>query len=163
MDDQDSTDLEKCVDWLSYQKTDTQVNLIIAYGAFGGRVDHNLHCMHTLQKYYQRNQCADVFALMGEESLMMYLKAGLTEIKQSKYEDSDGCGLIPIGKPVEKISTTGLKWNLGNFERQEGESIQFGKLISTSNAIVAPTVKVMTSDPVFWTTTLKEQKDLSKL
>jgi hypothetical protein len=48
-----------------------------------------------------------------------------------------------------------LKWNLGDFEAGKGEEIRMGGLISTSNSIEGDKVKVMTSDPVFWATTLK--------
>jgi hypothetical protein len=47
--------------------------------------------------YYQKNLSSDIFALMGEESLMLYLQEGQTEIKLSSIESLDGCGLIPIG------------------------------------------------------------------
>jgi hypothetical protein len=45
---------------------------------------------------------------MGDESLMLYVKEGLTEIKLSNlFESTLGCGIIPIGKPAD-VCTTGL-------------------------------------------------------
>ena len=50
---------------------------------------------------------------MDQFSLMVYLQPGDNEIKINKdFQDMDGCGLIPLGTPVNNISTTGLKWNL---------------------------------------------------
>ncbi len=62
-------------------------------------------------------------------------------------------GLVPMGEQAEKVTTTGLKWNL-----DEGQ-LGFGLLVSTSNAFEknAEKVTVDTSGTLLFT--LESDKD----
>ncbi len=56
-------------------------------------------------------------------------------------------GLVPVGEKVEKVTTTGLKWNL------DKSQLGFGLLVSTSNAFEknAEKVTVDTSGTLLFT------------
>lgn len=70
--------------------------------------------------------------LVDKYSLMILVKVGKTIVKPSQLEDSQGCGLIPIGGPVNQVRTEGLMWNLNL-----GQEMSMGGLISTSNQMIA--------------------------
>ena len=55
------------------------------------------------------------------------------------------CGLIPVGGAVQRVTTTGLTWNLS------GQRLAFGELVSSSNLLQDDVVSIETSDPVLWT------------
>ena len=86
--------------------------------------------------------------------------------------EGPGCGLVALGAPAAGVETSGLKWNLGRSERRERESreaggegekghpvLGMGGLQSTSNSLVegGRQVTVTASDPLLWTTTLREE------
>ena len=56
------------------------------------------------------------------------------------------CGLIPLGCRCESITTSGLMWDL------DGTTpLVFGGLVSSSNRIMEPIVKVSSSHPIIFT------------
>jgi len=56
------------------------------------------------------------------------------------------CGLIPLGCRCESITTSGLMWDL------DGTTpLVFGGLVSSSNRIMEPVVKVSSSHPIIFT------------
>ena len=71
-----------------------------------------------------------------------------------KYESRVGVGLLPIGQEVKYVQTTGLKWNLGDTENNQWDSLSFLDLISSSNEIVSDCVTVKCSGPLLFSTTL---------
>lgn len=73
------------------------------------------------------------------------LGRGVHEIHVDLAREGPTCGLLPVGKAVERVSTSGLEWNL-----DEGE-MAFGGLISSSNAFKESVVRVSTSDTILWT------------
>ena len=61
------------------------------------------------------------------------------------------CGLVPIAGACQSITTAGLEWDM------DGACMVFGGLVSTSNIVAQPEVRVRTSDPVLWTMNLSEE------
>jgi hypothetical protein len=85
---------------------------------------------------------------------MIFLEAGENKIIPSKkYESKKGCGIIPLGGKVERIQTSGLKFNLGNKD-DTLDSLDFSEVINTSNTMVADMIMVNNSDPVLFCTTI---------
>ncbi|KAG9142795.1 hypothetical protein Leryth_005546 [Lithospermum erythrorhizon] len=148
--DQDTTDLHKCVDYIVHMPNLEQSNLrILAVGALGGRFDHEMGNINVLCRF------SDVqLILLSDHCLIQLLPhTYLHEIQiQSSIEGPD-CGLIPIGGPSRRTTTTGLKWNLTDAE------LSFGKLVSTSNSVQGDIVTVTCDSDLLWTITIKRPEE----
>ena len=92
--------------------------------------------------------------LFSDENAAILLKPGEHSIFCPNFGDDipervigEGptCGLIPIGHPCEKVTTTGLKWNL------DANPLEFGGLVSTSNRLMASKITVKCSHPLLFT------------
>ena len=99
---------------------------------------------------------------MDQYNVGMMLEPGESRVFPSAdFEDTSGCGLIPLGTQKCKLATTGYKWNLGKFNhpRQHVE-LAFGTFISTSNKRVSESIGVDTDSPLFYCSSLifKEPK-----
>lgn len=96
--EKDQTDLEVALQ----EAFDRGAETVTLYGAWGGRIDHSLTNALILFRYPGRVQLKTkhelVFAI--EKELHWIAKPGQT------------LSLIPLGGPVEGITTSGLKWNL---------------------------------------------------
>jgi thiamine pyrophosphokinase len=79
------------------------------------------------------------------------IDAGQSTIIIDEEVQGPQCGLIPLGGPVVKISTKGLRWNLNEAR------LEFGRLISTSNCLEAKEIIIDSSDPFLWTTALHKR------
>ena len=182
--DQNHTDLEKCIRYVtSHQKIHKPENLIqmyklgrkgrvyryapnkiLAYPAFGGRMDHTLSALHALAQYRsEMPECAihTEVVLLSNESLMLLLEIGETKLYLSEsFELKAGCGLIPLGTNEVSLCTTGLKWNLGIYNQESNsvhrkmDTLAFGHFISTSNETTKRYIRVVTEKPIFWCSTV---------
>lgn len=128
---------------------------IVILGAFGGRFDQEISNIHALfrwqNKFYR-------IILMGHDNIAFLLEPGLHTIIPVNEMEGKKCGILPLGEKVNKVTTTGLKWNLDNQE------INLGSFISTSNEIMIPSeiinndmaenynkVTIETSGSIIWT------------
>lgn len=167
--DQDSNDLDKTLVVLKDLLTpaassdETQpVRIeqeIIIVGAFGGRFDQEMANIHALFRW------KDVFArivLLDTDSVTFLLDERYHHEIYLQREpnivmEGTVIGLLPIGRPAERVSTTGLQWNLHD------HPLSFGQLISSSNRFCEndPTatqincVTVDTSDDLVWTSSFR--------
>jgi len=133
--DEDTTDLEKCLDLLKSLKL--SFSQVIVMGAFGGRIDHEFSHYSVLYKYPETN-----IVLVSPKRAAMLLRAGSHAIHTNLL--GPNCGLIPLGTPVRRVQTEGLKWDL------HGQEMGMDGLISTSNRIKKEEVHVSCSDALLW-------------
>lgn len=135
--DVNRNDLDKCLEQVQ------DFERVIVYGAFGGRFDQEMASFQAL--FCWRNIISELW-LMDHQNMAFLLEPEVEnriEVGKEKV-----CGLIPLGQPCKSVTTSGLKWNL------EGQSLEFGGLVSTSNHILDSTVTIRCSSPLIFTTIL---------
>ncbi|RXW21040.1 hypothetical protein EST38_g4802 [Candolleomyces aberdarensis] len=168
-DDQDSTDLMKCIQALEEKELrdnsevgppsssftaisdhdDSQQQYdIVLLGGLAGRLDQTIHTLsylHKLRKSRQR-----VYAVT-DDNVGWVLDDGEHELKIDHDVLGPTCGLLPVGIDSTILSTRGLRWNL------ERHPSSFEGMVSTSNHLVPhEDVWVSTSKPIWWTAELRQ-------
>ncbi|XP_059173979.1 thiamin pyrophosphokinase 1-like [Physella acuta] len=147
--DQDETDFTKCLRVVTERVDQKTIEMVVAIGAFGGRMDHTLANINTLYTAFSLAQVP--LLLLSDSSLALLLDKGEHTLHCDTGLEGDWCGLVPIGQPALNVTTTGLKYNLTN------DKMSFGELISTSNTLADSIVTVTTDQPLLW---LMGYKDL---
>ena len=124
---------------------------VLVLGALGGRFDHDMANINTLFKWTKH---FDSLTLFSNENMVQLLEPGRhVIIPDRNLEEGPTCGLIPIGLPVDNITTNGLKWNLSK------QTLNFGGLVSTSNRIVDKKIVIDTPNGhILWTTSFSLSK-----
>lgn len=177
-DDQDTTDLDKA---LKVAHDKFKCNDIVILGQFcnSNRFDHSFGIIQSLFKYQttltneKENNLSKKSAIVISDNSLMQL---ILPIKEENNDNNGGrggsndkividdtqwkthhikaikgshCGIIPIAGKCEIVKTEGLKYNL-----IEGQSLEFGHLISTSNLVMSDDVYITTNKPLLWTMTV---------
>lgn len=148
-DDQDTTDLHKCITYVcDFVSDEDKPNLcILVAGALGGRFDHEMGNVNTLCHFSTTR-----IVLLSDDCLIQLLPSSRHhEIHIQSSIEGPHCGLIPIGKPSGSSTTTGLQWDLDDTE------MRFGGLVSTSNIVKGEIVTVRSDSDLLWTISLKKQ------
>eukprot|EP00347_Sterkiella_histriomuscorum_P000162 403376935 len=154
-DDQDSTDLQKCLVYAENQRKHDSLSLEtpcikIVIGAFGGRLDQTMLNMSILFTQMYDQSCP--LYLCDEHTLAFKVPKGDTKILFSdKFESKQGIGLIP--SQLTKIQSTGLKWDLGE---EPFDKISMDLHISSSNARKGNEVEVTCDRDIIFTSTIKD-------
>lgn len=112
-----------------------QFKNVIVMGGLGGCTSHEFANMNVLIEYNRP------IYLISESNLAIALFRGRHKIHCRK--DSH-VSIIPLGNKCNNITTNGLRWNLNN------QSLEFGKLVSTSNQAIEDVVDIEVSDTVLW-------------
>lgn len=149
---QDTNDMDKCLQLVygmqEQQQKDGTINTtrfnIVVLGSMGGRFDQEMQNVNALYRW----TCFNRILLLSNSTLAFLLIPGKHEVIPNFLVERRTCGLIPIGKSCNSITTFGLQWDLHE------NSLEFGGLISTSNHIKGDRVAIETSDPIIWTTAL---------
>ena len=152
--DQDSTDLEKCLREVERRQAasgGTALFRVIVYGAFGGRFDHEAQNLNVLYRSHSR---FEAITLLSGDTIASLLPAGVHNVRVAWPFEGPTVGLVPLGEPAE-LTTCGLRWDV------ERWPTSFGGNISTSNAVegcagssdewVRPVVRIEVTAPVVWT------------
>ncbi|XP_066307900.1 thiamine pyrophosphokinase 1-like [Miscanthus floridulus] len=143
--DQDTTDLHKCVSFITSNLPIPENLCILVLGALGGRFDHEMgehQCIVPLFKH-------QILLLSDDCSIFLLPKTHSHEIHVEKSVEGPHCGLIPMGGPSAITTTTGLRWNLDN------SSTRYGGLISTSNIVDDDKVTVTSDSDLIGTISLR--------
>ncbi|KAL4458874.1 hypothetical protein ABPG75_013739 [Micractinium tetrahymenae] len=145
--DQDSTDLQKCIQFVRQQAEEQGLQLqqltLVALGALGGRLDHTLSNLSTLYMYPDMS-----LVLLGDGNLARLVPAGRAVIRPDRRLEGPTCGLVPCAGGAV-ASSSGLRWNL------HSTPMAFGGLVSTSNIIEADEIHVESDSHLVWTTRLR--------
>ncbi|KAF3495548.1 hypothetical protein DY000_02051776, partial [Brassica cretica] len=147
--DQDTTDLDKCILFIrdSPLNQESSKLQILATGALGGRFDHEAGNLNVLYRYPDTK-----ITLLSDDCLIQLLpKIHRHEIHIQPSLLGPHCGLIPIGAPSAKTTTTGLQWDLTDTE------MRFGGLVSTSNLVKGEKITVESDSDLLWTISIKKQ------
>ena len=122
--DQESTDLEKALDYLLMKK----IYDVVVVGATGGRPDHTLANFSILKKYHRRMRLrySDSFCELQVIDRSLSLESEVGSV----------VSLMPLGK-CDGITTTGLKYRLRN------ETLELGVREGTSNEVISSPVKIL--------------------
>lgn len=121
---------------------------IVVVGGHGGRFDQTLGNLNVLYTAAQRGRA--IFWLDVTTAILV-LPTGSHRISVQPTLEGPLCGLVPIGAPVDSVSTSGLRWNVC----EQRLACGVGGLISTSNQVMGDSVVVHTSQPLLWTIELR--------
>jgi thiamine pyrophosphokinase len=109
--DQDSTDLEKCINYIPDSKVSLTIQLNVTYqsililGGLGGNFTQALGNINTLYLFPHKK-----ISLLSDENVTFLLQPGTHNIECT---EGTKVGLIPIGNICSSVTTSGLKWDIG--------------------------------------------------
>ncbi|GER24738.1 thiamin pyrophosphokinase family protein [Striga asiatica] len=136
-DDQDTTDLHKCVAYIQEMPNlkNQELGILVA-GALGGRFDHEVGNINVLCRFPNTR-----IVLLSDDCLIQLLPCSHRhEIYIQPAIEGPHCGLIPISGP-SKTDT----------------EMRFGGLISTSNIVKAEKVTVQADAHLLWTISINKK------
>lgn len=164
IDDQNQTELERCINLATASK---KLKRILCHGALGGRIDQTMATINTLHHLSSHKKVSemDQIIMMDKFSKMIYLHPGVQYLLQMSKEIDlfYGVGLVPIPGQFslkdgdkDRVETKGLQWNLGL--KYNTAKLEWGSVISTSNHIKNEKFQVSVlsqSVPLVFSTSLK--------
>ncbi|CAH0605526.1 unnamed protein product [Chrysodeixis includens] len=128
-----------------------ELDSAIAFAQNSGRIDQVLGNIQTLFLARDKLLMTPTIKvyLISDESISWILSPGdhiIPVSEETRKAKRVWCSLVPIGEPCKKISSTGLKWNLGDCHQ-----LKYGNLVSTSNTFDgSDTVTINCSNTVLW-------------
>ncbi|XP_074653116.1 thiamine pyrophosphokinase 1-like [Tubulanus polymorphus] len=146
--DQNATDFTKCLHIVLDKIDENKVDCIVVIGGIGGRFDHTMANLNTLYRAVDLTSLP--IYMQDHHSLACVLNQGSHRIMNNSL-CGKWCGLLPVGCDSATVSTTGLKWNLDNYQ------LKFSGLVSTSNKHDENSdhVTVVTDKRIVWTMAIK--------
>ncbi|MCB1112871.1 MAG: thiamine diphosphokinase [Chlamydiales bacterium] len=119
--DKDETDLELAVE----EAIDLGAENILLLGALGGRCDHHLATLYLMARHPELINCET-----EQEEIFIITQNSILEVERGQR-----ISLLPLGSPVSRVKTSGLKWELDGCELNSD-------FLSVSNVCVADSVNI---------------------
>lgn len=106
---------------------------LLAIGGIDGRFDQTIHSVTQLYKLSSEKSQFKLYYLSATDLIFLVPAGGFLIEYAKEFRDHciGNCGLLPLGGPTEIIETSGLKWDVGNWQTDIPE----GK-VSSSNRFV---------------------------
>lgn len=145
-EDQDRHDLDKALLHVLARAPDGSEAVV--FGALGGRFDHQMAAVSSLHQH-TASFARLLVVSPGCGTAELLLPGREHVLRPHPAWEGPTCGLLPVGEPCREVRTAGLRWNL------DGDELRFGALVSTSNLLAAPEVRVTTDRPLLWTAALE--------
>ena len=137
--DQNSDDVTKCI--MHIKERFPQIKELILIGVFGKNITQELANFNIFFFF------PDIpIYFVGEHNIMTMLRPGEYIISSPRRFT---CGFVPFGYPVERVTTTGLRWNVDG-------PVQYGGIVSSSNEMEQRTVTLKTSHSLLWSFDIKK-------
>ncbi|CAD5115788.1 DgyrCDS4730 [Dimorphilus gyrociliatus] len=150
--DQNFTDFTKCLKIVleKIEKKELNVKYILVHVGIRGRFDQVMGNIQTL--YHMVPKTNIPIYLISRENIIFLLLKGSHRIMLNQKFNEGYCGLLPIGRSCDNVTTTGLKWNLTH------DKLEFGKLVSTSNKWIPESddISIVTDEPLIFTMSFNE-------
>lgn len=128
----------------SYKSYNNKFSLV--FSQCSGRIDQTLSNLNALRLGPKLKGNPRLY-LMSAESLTWHLTTGRHQITIPRYlrDESQWCAVLPYEPRENRVTTTGLKWDL------TGHTIKFGGLISSSNTYAGQEkVTLETDSQLLW-------------
>ncbi|KAF7633223.1 TPK_B1_binding domain-containing protein [Meloidogyne graminicola] len=130
---------------------------IIILGGLTGRFDHVMGIFNAMMLQIQNVPTVPVY-LLDNTNVVMIIQQGDTNIELLEEAITGTCGIIPLVQRRTLVTTEGFKWELNNKESK----LDYGHCVSSSNKIVKPKLRILTSEPILFTFELKRSFGLNK-
>ena len=121
---QNSTDLEKALIYLETIKSES----ITICHATGWRLDHSLYNLRLLQRFHQK---FNSLVLMTQLEKVYFIKDQTITLSGSK---NDALALLSF--PEARITSSGLKYDMNNFQLKHGVSESTSNALENETAII---------------------------
>ncbi len=143
--DQYSTDFGKAMGKIVSQRPASSQREVLVLGTISGRVDQGLGLLHEMVREEHTNPGLRLW-LVSECSVSFILRNGCNVVLETLSSGlfTDKVGIVPVYGPAT-ITTSGLEWDVKEWETQ------MGRQVSTSNHIKADEIHVQTDAPVLFT------------
>jgi thiamine pyrophosphokinase len=140
----------------------------VVFGGFGGRLDQEMQNMNVL---YTHSHWFKQLTMLSTDCYACLLPSGVNYIVTLPPTEGKECGLIPLGRPVASLTTSGLHWDVTDWRSEFGGNISSSNRVQWFDATAPdPTnvkaskgrlttpvlVAVNTSDPIIWTSSLAD-------
>jgi thiamine pyrophosphokinase len=98
VEDQDTTDLHKCLDYV--HRTAGPSSRVLVIGALGGRLDHEMAAISTAMEWSGRFAA---LLLAGTTGCARVLPRGVSLLQVEPLLDARGCALMPVGEAPDRL------------------------------------------------------------